>query len=162
MKRKEKWKFYQLHSQTILHQPFQNTHFFHKSIYIHAPEKDMSLQHQVMVLHQDQPTSQKMNIFSFLNQMNVSVESGKTQVFPKGFLKKGSSTQRKQKPLRQPKSEPIVSKSRSQRYPTFQSLKLTHDSPKHQEMLDDLLRKIKVKPGTTPRRYGTDRKPGND
>ena len=41
-----------------------------------------------MVLHRDQPTSQKMNIFSFLNQMNASVESGKTQVFPKRFLKK--------------------------------------------------------------------------
>ena len=29
-------------------------------------------------------------------------------------------------------------------------LELAHASPKHQQVLDDLLRKIKVKPGTTP------------
>ena len=51
-------------------------------------EKDISLQHQVMVLHRNQPTSQKMNIISVLNQMNSSVESRKTQVFPKRFIKK--------------------------------------------------------------------------
>ena len=46
-----------------------------------------------MVLHQDQPASQRGNILSFFNIRNMSVESGKTQVFPKRFLKKEASTE---------------------------------------------------------------------
>ena len=102
-----------------------------------------------MVLHRDQPTPKKMNIISILSQMNSSAENKRVPGFPKKFIKKQVLAE-----------EAETSKAAEERANLLQKpvttlsnvsiLELTHDSPKHQEMLDDLLRKIKVKPGTTP------------
>ena len=125
-------------------------HSFLPQSHIHpCSSEDISLQHQVMVLHQDQPASQRGNILSFLNIRNMSVRSGKTQVFPKRFLKKEACAEEAET------SEAAEERAKSLQKPitalsNISIFELTHDSPKHQEKLDDLLRKIKVKPGTTP------------
>ena len=70
-------------------------------------------------------------------------------IFPKSFLKKEACTEKAE-----------TSKAAEEQADDFQKpitalsnisiFELTHDSPKHQEKLDDLLRKIKVKPNTMP------------
>ena len=93
---------------------------------------------------------QRGDILSFLNIRNMSVENGKSsQVFPKRFLRKETCTEEAET------SEAAEERAKSLQKPitalsNISIFELTHDSPQHKEKLDDLLKKIKVKPGTTP------------
>ena len=125
-------------------------HSFLPQSHIHpCSSEELNLQHQVMVLHQDQPVSQKMDIFSLLNQVSIPIENGRTQIFPRRFLKKeacGEEAETSEAAEERAKSlqKPITALS------NISIFELTHDSPQHREKLEDLLRKIKVKSGITP------------
>ena len=108
--------------------------------------QDLRVQHQVSVLRQAAPTTKKVDIFSAFDKLKVSAEpvevfptaASKIPGFPKHFLKsnpkKGETSS--QKPLTALSNVSI--------------LDLAKNSRKHQQVLDDLLRKIKVKHSTTP------------
>ena len=104
--------------------------------------QDLQIQHQVSVLRQATPDSKKMDLISALGKMKVSEASVKSAPKSKGlpdFLnqiikpKPGNSSQK-----------PLTALS------NVSILDLAKSSCKHQQVLDDLLRKIKVKPSTTP------------
>ena len=110
--------------------------------------QDIQDQHQVLVLRQAQSSTKRVDITAFSSNKKPTKEPAKvtaeiaklTPRIPKRFIKaaskKGETSGSVQKPITALSNISI--------------LDLTHASPEHQQVLEDLLRKIKVKPSTTP------------
>ena len=117
-----------------------------------CPSSDIKVQHQVLVLHKAQSSSQKMDLVSAFSKLKVSREPAgvspevakRMPWLPKSLVKSTSEKGRKPEEKIDTVQRPITALS------NIPILELARASPKHQQVLDDLLRKIKVKPGTTP------------
>ena len=109
-------------------------------------EKDMQAQHRVLVLQQAQSKAQKMDLISAFGKMKVSDKPAgvspevarRMPWLPKHFVKSAPKKSETSAP------KPITALS------NVSILDLTQASTKHQQVLNDLLQKIKVKPSITP------------
>ena len=106
--------------------------------------QDIQDQHQVLVLRQAQSSAKRVDITAFSSNKKparAAAEIAKlVPKIPKRFIKAASKKDETSGSVQ----KPITALS------NISILDLTHASPEHQQVLEDLLRKIKVKPSTTP------------
>ena len=129
------------YTAVVSEQPFQPQEHIRP-----CSERDMQVQHQVLVLQQTQPKAQKMDLIAAFEKMKVSDKPAgvspevakRMPWLPKHFIKPAPEKSETSAP------KPITALS------NVSILDLAQASAKHQQVLDDLLRKIKVKPSITP------------